>query len=217
VTRRLTLPWRTLVLATVTLFTAAVTGVRSELLFERQAIVDGEYWRLLSGHLIHGSQYHLTWNVLALLALGVLFESTLGSRLWSLLLVSAAFVGGGLLLLDPALPSYVGLSGVLNGVYVGGALLAARAELVRGRRSAAAVYYAFVAGDLLKIVVEAASGTPFFTDPASIGGVPLPLAHALGALGAMLWIGFARPDFDARFAPPRRRVLPHRRPLTADS
>jgi rhomboid family GlyGly-CTERM serine protease len=185
---RASIPWRTLAIAAAALVVAAMPGLRPSLVLESGALRAGEAWRLLTGHLVHGSGYHLLWNVLALIVLGLLFERTLGRRLWTLLGLSAVVVSCGLLVLDPKLSSYVGLSGLLNGFFVGGALLSARQERVRGHRSLVTVYRTVVIGDLIKIGLEAWTGAPVFTDSAALGGAPVPLAHALGSLAAMLWL-----------------------------
>ena len=101
---------------------------------DRAAVLDGEIWRLWTGHLVHGSPYHLAWDVAALVGLGLLFERALGRHFTRLVLVGGAFVGGGVLALQPGVETYLGLSGVLNTIWVGGAVLAARGE--RARRSA---------------------------------------------------------------------------------
>jgi hypothetical protein len=82
------------------------------------------------------------------------------------LLVCAPLVGLGALTLQPGLVSYCGLSGVLNGVWVCGALLSAREENRRGNRLLAWLFRACVLADVGKIAWEASSGAPIFTDAA---------------------------------------------------
>jgi len=191
------LPWRSLGvgLAAVVL-TAAVP---SPLLYSRQTILGGEVWRLFTCHLVHGTFNHLLWDVLPLLGVGILFERNLKDRFWIVLAISSLVVGGGLLLLQPDLSSYCGLSGVLNGLWVAGGLTAARQERSAGSPVISALYQGCVLALLGKIAFEAVIGTPLFTDPSKLGGVAVPLAHALGALGGLLALPFhARPS-----APPR--------------
>jgi rhomboid family GlyGly-CTERM serine protease len=153
---------------------------------DRTAVLGGEIWRLWTGHLVHGSTQHLAWNVSALVGLGLLFERALGRHLAWLLLVGGALVGGGLFVLQPDIDTYLGLSGVLNTVWVGGAILAARGE----RGWMRAVYLAAVVAGLAKIVFEAWTGISIFTDPEALGGRPLVLAHALGSLAGCALLGF---------------------------
>jgi rhomboid family GlyGly-CTERM serine protease len=182
------------VLAAAVLAVAAAPGAVQVLELQGSA---GEPWRLLTGHLVHGTTYHLLWNLAALVTLGFLFEDVLRRGLWSLALASGLTVGLGVIALDPELAAYRGLSGLLNGLWVGGALVAARLERGRGNRGLARLYLACVLADLLKIAVEAGSGGALFTDEARLGGTPVPLAHALGALGAMLWLGARRAKLGA--------------------
>ncbi len=184
--RLLSLPWRTLTIAAAALAVAAIPGAAGALNLDRAATLSGEPWRVITGHLVHGSSYHLQWNLLGLLGLGILFERDLGRRFWTLLAVSALTVGVGMLVLQPALPAYVGLSGVLNGLLFGGALQQARLERERGNRLMPMLYFACLVGDLMKISVEALIGAPILTDGGSLGGVAVPLAHALGAFAGVL-------------------------------
>jgi len=174
------LPLKSLALAAAILAAAAPAAARL-LEYDRAAILRGEVWRIVTAHFVHCSTYHRIWNLLPLVAIGFLFEDALGRRFWPVLFGSCAAVGGGLLLLEPGLDSYRGLSGALNGIWVAGALLAARNESREGRRSLPFVYRGCVLLDLGKIAFEATAGTPIFTDPSALAAEPIALAHALGA------------------------------------
>lgn len=104
---------------------------REWLRFQRDALLGShhEYWRLLTGHLVHGSWQH-TWLNLAGLALMVaLFRDGYRIGQWALItLTSAISIDIGLLYYMPQLQWYVGLSGVLHGVLAAGALLWWRSE-----------------------------------------------------------------------------------------
>lgn len=176
------LPWRTLALAAAALAVAAFPGLVGPLTLDRTAVLDGEVWRLWTGHLVHGSAQHLAWNVGALIGLGLLFERALGRHFTWLVCVGAVVVGGGILVLEPGVETYVGLSGVLNTIWVGGAAIAARGE----RGWMRTVYLFAVVAGLVKIVLEAWTGISIFTDPDALGGHPLILAHALGSLAGTL-------------------------------
>jgi rhomboid family GlyGly-CTERM serine protease len=185
VNRVASFPWRTLLLAAAALAVAAVPELAEPLRFVRSAIADGEVWRLWTGHLVHGSVQHLAWNVGALVALGVLFERALGRGFVWLVATGGALVGGGLYFLRPDVELYLGLSGVLNTLWVGGAVVAARGERgwMRG------VYLLAVLAGLSKIAVEAVTGVSIFTNAAALGGQPLILAHVLGSLAGCAVLG----------------------------
>jgi rhomboid family GlyGly-CTERM serine protease len=187
--RKLQLPWCTLALAAAALVAAAVPGAFDLLVLDRAAVMQGEFRRLLTGHLVHATGYHLTWDCAALLLLGFRFERILGRRFPLVVAGSMLAVTLGVLVLDPALDRYCGLSGILNGIWVAGALAFAGREQRDGRRALAWVYRGAVAAGLLKIGVEGILGAPLFTDAAKLGAAPVPLAHALGALaGVLVWI-----------------------------
>lgn len=89
---------------------------QAALYFGTSEIVNGQAWRLLTGHLVHVDMNHLLWNALGLLVLGVLIERH-SRRLLALALV-AGIVAVNLLLLVSGLDYYCGLSGVLNTLLV---------------------------------------------------------------------------------------------------
>ena len=180
------LPWRTLVVAAVALAAAAFPGSLESLALDREALAAGQIWRLATGHLVHGSQYHLALDLAAWVLAGLLFEPVLGRRYWMLLAVSAVFIDVGFLLLQPDLAAYCGLSGVLNGIMVGGAVLLWRLKRSCGDNRQAAVFLILLVAILGKITVEGLAGAPLFTEITRLGATPVPLAHALGALGATL-------------------------------
>lgn len=51
------------------------------------------------------------------------------------------------------------------------------------------LYRGVVLLDLAKIIVEAVTGNSLFTDPATLGAAPVPLAHALGFVAGWLLKG----------------------------
>ncbi len=131
-----------------------------------------EPWRLLTGHLVHTDAEHLGWNLLALVGLGLGLQRQGGAGrplLAGLLAVTAWWLLDG--------PSaYVGLSGVLNALFL---VLAGRLWLRRGDGLALVA----VLGLFGKIGWEMAAGVPLFTQTA---WPPAPQAHLAGALGGML-------------------------------
>jgi len=91
--------------------------------YERDAIAQGEWWRLLSGHLAHLGWRHWALNSTALLLLAVVFGARHGLRGWLLLAVlSSLGVAAGLYLTAPQVHWYVGLSGTAHGLAAAGAV-----------------------------------------------------------------------------------------------
>jgi rhomboid family GlyGly-CTERM serine protease len=168
----------------VALFVACVVlavggdWVRELARYERHAIESGDYWRLVSGHLVHLGFGHLWPNVAALAIIGLLFEDVFRNRDWLRVgVASAATIDFGLLALEPTVLWYVGLSGVLHGFVAAGAL-----ALLLRRETLGAV---LALGLGAKLLFEQLVGpVPFTAD--SVGGPVVVAAHLYGATGALL-------------------------------
>jgi len=73
---RITLPWRSLLLGADAVFAYLVLGAApGAWVFDRVAIAQGEWWRLVTAHWVHSDPAHAGWDVAALLLLGALFEA----------------------------------------------------------------------------------------------------------------------------------------------
>jgi rhomboid family GlyGly-CTERM serine protease len=146
--------------------------------YERQAVENGELWRLVSGHLVHLGVGHLWPNLAATAIIGLLFEGVFRNADWLRIgAASAAAIDLGLYALEPQVLWYVGLSGVLHGYVAAGAL----ALLVR-REKLGIVLAIGVAG---KLIFEQLSGPVPFTAE-SVGGPVVVAAHLYGVIGGLL-------------------------------
>lgn len=161
--------------------------LRLALRYERTAVFDGEYWRLLTGHFVHGSTAHLALNLAGLALVAALFarDFSLGEWLF-VLLASIAAIDLGFVFYEPQLEWYVGFSGVLHGVLAAGAIAWWQHE----SRHLALTLCLIVIG---KLAWEQWRGAlPFSGDMAVIVD-----AHLYGALGGALAAGvlwLRRPD-----------------------
>jgi rhomboid family GlyGly-CTERM serine protease len=107
---------------------------RLALRFDRNGIEHGEFWRLLTGHLVHLGWAHFALNLAGMLLVWLLVGTEFSTRSWAVvLLVSIAGIDAGLWFLDPGIQWYVGLSGLLHGILMAGIVAAVR----RGSREAA--------------------------------------------------------------------------------
>jgi len=159
------------------LFEAGGDSARLWLRFDRAGIAAGEWWRLLSGHLVHLGVSHMLLNVIALLLLWWLVGAGLSVAGWLLVVaVSVACIDLGLWLLDSTLSWYVGMSGLLHGLFAAG--------LIARRRSAP--LESLVLGALLgtKLLFEQLAG-PLPGSEASAGGAVVVNAHLYGAVGGI--------------------------------
>ena len=90
--------------------------------FDRDFIAQGNLWLLFSGNLVHLNWNHLMLNMAGLSLVAVFFSTYMSVRAWLLLSVwSALLVGVGLFYLNPQITWYVGMSGVLHGLFIVGA------------------------------------------------------------------------------------------------
>src|SRR4051812_40925481 len=63
---------------------------RLALRYEKSAAWNGEYWRLLTGHLVHASTAHLLLNVIGVGLIAGLFPRDYSPRQWLLILLASA-------------------------------------------------------------------------------------------------------------------------------
>ncbi|MBV6416582.1 MAG: hypothetical protein CMLOHMNK_01176 [Steroidobacteraceae bacterium] len=169
-----------LVLVACLLLPSAAGDTGRELLrYERGALAAGEYWRLLTAHVVHLDSRHAALNSLGLVLLWALFARDFTPRRWLAITIAAALaIDAGLWWLAPGIQWYVGASGVLHGVMAAGTL----AHLRRGDFDGW-ILAAFLAG---KLALEQFVVLPF------AGGAPVVVqAHLYGAIGgltAALWL-----------------------------
>lgn len=105
----------------VTTLIIQLSGWGVDLRYDRDLISKGHYWLLFSGHFVHLNWSHWALNI-AGLAIVAFFFSAYG-LLWNwltVIVISAFFVGFGLYWLHPNIGWYVGLSGVLHGLFIFG-------------------------------------------------------------------------------------------------
>jgi rhomboid family GlyGly-CTERM serine protease len=131
-TPRFLLPWLVLAVVLIGVWSLPESWVFA-LTFERDAILAGEWTRVLSGQFVHLSPGHLIGNVLGLVVLWLLYAEY-WPRGWFALVAVVCALGSnlGMLLFAPHVGYYVGFSGALYGLVVCGALLDVRNGLRAG-------------------------------------------------------------------------------------
>ena len=155
-------------------------ATRPDLLqYERAAVLAGEAWRLVTGHLVHADAAHLGWNLLGVLIVGYLFAREYTGRQWLLVLAASTVATGlGFLLLEPQLETYVGFSGLLHGCMAAGLV-----AWLRGPRDT--ITWAVAALFAAKLAWEHLVGPLPFTS----SSLSLPViheAHSYGAVGGLV-------------------------------
>ncbi len=153
---------------------------RQYLQYDRQAILDGQWWRLLTGNLVHLGWYHWMLNELGLLVLLLLCPERLSPWVWlRRLVLIGVLMTGSLLLWVPSMSLYVGLSGVQHGLF----LLGLGRQVIARRDLIAAGCLLFLFG---KLAWEMIFGVAV-SDEAALGGRVALESHAFGALAALVY------------------------------
>jgi rhomboid family GlyGly-CTERM serine protease len=168
-------------LGLLALLLARVPGAEAALVFDRGALAAGEWWRLLTGHLVHWSADHLVWDVGTFVALGAACELRSRRRFAACVLGSALAISFAVWGLLPELAQYGGLSGVDCALF---ALLGV--ELWREQRRAdgriaAGLALALGGALALKVGFEWVTGGTVFVADLGASIVPVPAAHVAGA------------------------------------
>lgn len=90
---------------------------------EPSKVTAGEYWRLLTGNLVHFGWLHTLMNAAALLLCVLAFFAEYSVKKFSLLLLwCCSVVGLGIYCFNPEYSPYAGLSGAIHGLIVAGLL-----------------------------------------------------------------------------------------------
>jgi rhomboid family GlyGly-CTERM serine protease len=146
--------------------------------FDRELVEQGKVWLLLSGHIVHLNWSHWALNMAGLAIVAFFFSAHASVKQWlSVILVSVCVINAGLWWWLPEIRSYVGLSGVLHGLFLYGALREIRFYPTSG--------YVLSSVLIAKLVWEFFNGAlPGSED--MTGGRVLTEAHLLGAVGGIL-------------------------------
>lgn len=155
------------------------TGEKGRMLlrYERNEVLAGALWRLVTAHLAHLNLVHGILNIIALMLLAGILSNVLTNRDWLIVsFVAAVSICGSLLLLDQATSWYVGLSGVLHGIFAAGAI-----KIIELRQRIGWIMLVVLAA---KIAWEQLSGPVASTQWFDVGPVVIN-AHLYGSLSGV--------------------------------
>ena len=143
--------------------------------YERAGLAAGQWWRLLTAHVVHLDLEHAALNSLGLVLMWALFARDYRPRQWLAIVLGAiAVIDCGLWLRDSTVAWYVGSSGALHGVMAAGTLAHLRRRDLDGW-----ILAAFL---LVKLGYEQWAGAlPF----AGSGAGVVVDAHLYGVLGGL--------------------------------
>jgi len=152
--------------------------ISNNFIYDYNLIQQGEYWRLITGHLLHTNTAHLLLNGAAIILLWALHGQYYSIKSYFLIFIFSALVTSfGLYNFSPELVRYVGLSGVLHGIFILGACLDIKSNDKTG--------YLLLLGITVKIIHEQVFGAS--TDVAKLIDANVAIdAHLWGAISGLL-------------------------------
>ena len=161
------------------LLTMAGPHLSQILRYDRAAVAAGEWWRLFSGNFVHLGYWHLLLNVLSLALLMLLCPERLSVAEWlRRLLVIGTGMSVCLYYFAPEVRTYVGLSGLVYGLF---ALGLGRQALRRDEIAVACLV--FLAA---RVTWELVIGAPA-SETELIGGGVVAKSHLYGICSALVY------------------------------
>ncbi len=163
---------------------ALVIGIAGDSLviplrYDREAILAGEIWRFLTANIAHLGWPHLIMNLASLTLIWMLFGKSLNTASWAAIsLISSLFVTFGLILLSPMTGWYVGLSGMLHGLFIAGIF----ANIAKGYK----FEYILLAAVIGKLLWEQKYG-PLPGSESFAGGKVIVSSHLYGAVAGLVF------------------------------
>ena len=160
-------------------------GLSAVLQYDRIAIADGQWWRWITGHMVHWTDDNLTLDVLMFVVLGLLVEATRRERLLPCVVLSAAAISTANWLCLSEMTYYRGLSGIDSALFVFVAI-----EIMRTSRRENTLFREVLGGGALAVFVakslyEVFTGDALFVHETTVFS-PVPLAHVAGGAVGML-------------------------------
>lgn len=151
--------------------------------YDREYILSGELWRMVTCHFTHTNWHHLLLNLTGALLIYTLFGSLCSFSLWSLSLAGCiTTISTGIFLFHPEVEWYRGLSGVLHGLLTVG--------LLGGIKKGITIYFIGLLAMVGKLISEVTFGSPLETELA-IGASVISEAHIYGAVaGSLIFLIF---------------------------
>ena len=173
------IPWLTGLGAVVAIWLHLAYGdAPGALVYDRTALVQGELWRWVTGHLVHCGGGHALWDITAFVVIGCILEAQGRTRMLLASLLGVVVVDGALWFGLPGLTAYCGLSGLLNTLMV-----VTLAGLWRVDRHPAVAMVAL--GLIIKLALETVYGGSLVGE---LAWPSVPAAHWAGCLGGVLFV-----------------------------
>ena len=175
------IPRVTIAIAVAAIAIALSPTLQALLVLDRGAVASGQLWRVATGSFVHFSLSHLLYDLLVVVAAGSILERG-GRAIGGAVVASAVAIGLAVLLLEPALSGYGGLSGIAYTLIV---MLALAPPATSGlTRPAGATLLLLAAA---KLWWEWRSGSLLLVADAGAAVRAVPLAHLVGGCVGGYW------------------------------
>lgn len=172
--------WIILLLTVAAVLLAFVLPQAGEWLqYDRSAIAQGEWWRVITSHLTHWTGSHLLWDLIMFIALAVSAMRISKPGTYGTLLLSAILIPTAVWIFQTEMIHYRGLSGLDSALYVFVLL-----ELIKTQSTkiSSVALWMMLISFAAKVAYEFITGNTLFVQSmgANVSGVPL--AHLVGGI-----------------------------------
>ncbi len=174
------IPWVSLLLTMAAVMVHFSYRLRIQLLYDRSAIAQFEWWRLIANHWVHLSTDHLFWSAATFLVLGSMCEIMSPKRTYAVIGISVISIPIAIWWAMPDLTIYGGLSGLDCAFYALLMILFIKREMQSRNWIWAAVFLILLTGLAAKIIYESVTGMTIFVTNTHTGMIPVPLSHLVG-------------------------------------
>ncbi len=177
-------PLLTLTLAAV----AIAAGASTDLQLSRGAVLDGEAWRLVTGHFVHFGRAHAVGDILGFIGWAAIIEAISRRLLVAAVSLAALGVSVGVLALCPEVQVYGGLSAIDVALATTLLCVLATSRWIRGLPGGRVLIGVIAAAHVFKAGYEVLLGNAILAPDLGPGVKLLPTAHLVGAAcGVAAW------------------------------
>jgi rhomboid family GlyGly-CTERM serine protease len=186
---RLPFPIFTILIIVASVIASFSPEIGAVFILDRSALARGEVWRLLTAHLVHFTPLHFAYNMLAFGLAGWIIEKKSYPGFGALCLLMAVFISFLMLIFEPAMAYYGGLSGIACGSIFYCGLMGLREQ--RAWRRICLTVVLVVPVKVLLEIYNGASILPYWGQGQF---VTIPISHVTGLLVALLFYLVITPE-----------------------
>ncbi len=172
----------TLVIILLSAWVSLSPTLSTLLIFDRQALMQGEIWRIWTGHLVHFSIRHFIYDALTLGIASFLLDKSSISSIAKFYFYLAVTISVSLFILKPNMAYYGGLSGIACGALYYGALIGIKAP--QPLKVISLLIIIFIP---IKIMIEVYYNSSFLPYESNHTFIPMQTSHIMACIIAILF------------------------------